>query len=124
MNSTASFDHIISMDCFYAPADRDISYLWVTRLSAIKRELSILFSLSINTSAIMLRFQSLIPRDDEKIVFFSNRLLQTQSDFLDEFQPSVWTTRKCLIGFIDTRNSQISSLHQSLISLTSVKCNE
>lgn len=37
----------------------------------------------------MLRFQSLVPTDNAKIVFISNRLLQTRSDFLDEFQPSV-----------------------------------
>lgn len=88
LNSIESFDHIISMDCFYAPADRHISYFKLLAYQ-LSQESSQSFSLSINTSAIMLRFQSLVPTDKAKIVFLSNRILQTQSDFLDEFQPSV-----------------------------------
>lgn len=55
----------------------------------LSQESSQLFSLSINTSAIMLRFQSLVPTDNARIVSIINTLLQTQPDFLDEFQPLV-----------------------------------
>lgn len=119
MNAIESFDPIISMDHFYASADWDISYFKLLEYQ-LSQKSSQLFSLSINTSAIMLRFQSLVPTENAKILFISNRLLQTQLDFLDEFQPSVQTTKKVLMAFLI---QQISKYHH-FISLTSVKCNK